>query len=162
MSKNPLVALLAGEYVNAKAEYARRVGEISIEWNSLHGLMFLWFWHLLGIQKLEPVKKLWECGSGDSFQRNMLRSLSSLIEDEKTKENFIWTINTIDKIGTYRNVLIHTPIKFDINAPQNINVQEIITRKHYEARRKQKTIQTVSGRYNFIAILLFASFRLLY
>ncbi len=72
----------------AEDKYAQQVGAISLEWNELHFLFYVCFQSLLKINDAE-AKSLWESGSSDRQQRNMLRAIIGLMKRKANQKILI-------------------------------------------------------------------------
>jgi hypothetical protein len=113
MAKNTaalLANLVETQIETIESEYAENVGRIAIAWNSLHSSLLMGFEQFLDISE-ESAKNLWEVGTSDRQQRNMLRALANEIENEKLREDYLWTLGKIDSLAEFRNSLIHAPVK---------------------------------------------------
>ncbi len=141
MIKNPIAELLID---GREKQYAQDIGHIVIAWNMLQSAMFLWFRSITGL-KFNVAKELWECGASDKQQRNMLRTLSSQIEEENIRTEFIWILNKTDDLSQYRNSLIHTPMLIDFET-LDVEVFDEVTKINHAERVKLIRNKRLFGR----------------
>lgn len=100
-------------------KYALHTGLASWAWTRVHGQLFLMFWFAMSskgeIDAMHPTAhSIWHQIQNDSTQREMLISVvrTRLFDQKQLVANVEWLIKTLNRLSTYRNILVHTEAIF--------------------------------------------------
>ncbi len=120
-------------------KWAANTAEALWAWNRLQSVLFDIFCSFIGTgeQKLQVAHAIWHMFQSDKNQREMLLSVAeaSLPAGAKKLKQIRWLLKAINKIGPYRNALVHSPFTFQVEKKgHSLVFDSVAMRKQIEMR----------------------------
>ena len=124
----------------AIASHNRQVGEVLFAFNQAQSALLMSYLTIVGLDKYEMAREIWENHPSDSRQRALLRAyVRHGLRKRSIRNAFLWAIDAMDNLSKHRNDAVHADVVWHYDRLE----PGLLARKSQSARIKDAPLDTI-------------------